>query len=549
MRTFAERPRPRPSSQSLKVPSSKELQRMRQFRQNQMFRQQQQMAKRLVDEQQKRDDGGEQKKHGGKGVDGDGMGVATGGGKVRVKDAAGSKRTAGSSGPGSSSSSSNASNASNALNASNSQKNARASTRTSSPSQSASSAWNSDGLTKEQWQQFAQSHGFESSWRAQVYILQTLGLTPLQLTKIAHARVEIFNTSAKTLTRKIAFFRDVVSMSDADIVKLICKSPRVLEYGSEQTVRPRIAFLEQQCGVPAQVITKVLLKSPMIMSLSLKETLEPRVAFLREHRHLNLNKSQLGKLISRHPQVLTCTEESMQQRVDFLVNKAGVGGPELSKVVVAHPQVLHYKLDSMLERLTYLRSVGMQEGDIAQAVARFPQIFSLSVTTNMAPKWHYLVEHLGGDVKALCSYPGYFSLSLSNRIQMRHLYLGQVLEGGAPMPFPLSYLKMSDEKFAVEIAGETVEGYERFKKAMSVTDGLLSLSEFEESGDEEERAPERGSNDSETSLSVSSPPAGNVLKRVPNATPFPMSQATMRITPVQQESNQHPSHKGIRPNE
>ena len=123
-----------------------------------------------------------------------------------------------------------------------------------------------------------------------------VGHDAAQLSKMATSRVEIFNTSAKTLTRKIAFFREALSMSDAEIVKLVCKSPRVLEYGSEQTVRPRIEFLEHVCGVPTQVISKVVLKAPMIMSLGMKETLEPRVEFLK--RRLQLSKSQMGKLVS-----------------------------------------------------------------------------------------------------------------------------------------------------------------------------------------------------------------------------------------------------------
>jgi hypothetical protein len=79
------------------------------------------------------------------------------------------------------------------------------------------------------------------------------------------------------------------------------------------------------------------------------------------------------------------------------------------------PQVLHYKIESMRERVAYLHSVGMTALQVAAAVARFPQLFSLSVETNLAPKWRYLAEHLGGDVGTLCAYPGYMSLSLANR--------------------------------------------------------------------------------------------------------------------------------------
>ena len=86
-----------------------------------------------------------------------------------------------------------------------------------------------------------------------------------------------------------------------------------------------------------------------------------------------------------------------------------------SCVVAPALQVLHYKIESMRERVSYLRSIGMTAPQVAAAVCRFPQLFSLSVESNLAPKWRYLVEHLGGDVATLCAYPGYFSLSLSNR--------------------------------------------------------------------------------------------------------------------------------------
>lgn len=325
-----------------------------------------------------------------------------------------------------------------------------------------------DGMSDEEFATFASKYSLEQAWRPQIDILTRLGLTPSQLSKIAESRPEIFQTSEKTMRRKIAFFKESVGMTDNDIVKIVCRSPRVLEYGSEQTVRPRLEFLKN-CGVLDQNISKVVLKAPMLMSLSLKETLEPRSEFLRNR--LGLNTSSLGKLISRHPQALTCTEDMMQQRVDFLMSKAGISASDLGKVVVAHPQVLHYKLDSMVERLEYLNSVGMSEKQISQAVSRFPQLFSLSVTSNMAPKWHYLVEHLGGDVNALCSYPGYFSLSLNNRIMMRHLYLENI-HGSAPLPFPLGHLKMSDAKFATEVAGTTLQEYEDFKKdRSSIMDG------------------------------------------------------------------------------
>ena len=56
---------------------------------------------------------------------------------------------------------------------------------------------------------------------------------------------------------------------------------------------------------------------------------------------------------------------------------------------------------------------------MAACIHRFPQLFSLNVQANMEPKWRYLQDYIaasGADcVDTLCAYPGYFSLSLTNR--------------------------------------------------------------------------------------------------------------------------------------
>lgn len=80
--------------------------------------------------------------------------------------------------------------------------------------------------------------------------------------------------------------------------------------------------------------------------------------------------------------------------------------------------MLHYKIDSMQERLAYLQSIGLDQAQVAACIFRFPQLFSLNVEANLAPKWRYLVDYIRAPVDGvatLCSYPAYFSLSLTNR--------------------------------------------------------------------------------------------------------------------------------------
>jgi len=296
------------------------------------------------------------------------------------------------------------------------------------------------------------------------------------------------------MRRKLAFLRDTVGLPVADLIKVVTKCPRILEYSSEQTLRPRLAFL-REVGVPGCLVAKVVTRAPMIMALSLQDTLKPRAEFLRSE--LQLPEGGLGKLIARHPQVLTCSEDSMKQRVEFLLQECGLERDDAARAAMTHPQVPHYKIDSMRERLLYLKSVGMNSAQVAASVSRFPQLFSLSVLSNMAPKWHYLVEYLGGGIDTLSSYPGYFSLSLTNRIVARHRYLQHLRGEECPMPFPLGHLKMADKKFAQEVAGTSLAEFEAFRDQI-IAEQTQSEAAFvsnvveEESSEDAEDAAEQG---------------------------------------------------------
>ena len=73
-----------------------------------------------------------------------------------------------------------------------------------------------------------------------------------------------------------------------------------------------------------------------MLELSVEDTLLPRVAFLRDT--VGVAEENLGKVILRLPSVLTYSEESMQQRIDFLL-EAGLSREDLAKAVTSHTQV------------------------------------------------------------------------------------------------------------------------------------------------------------------------------------------------------------------
>lgn len=127
-----------------------------------------------------------------------------------------------------------------------------------------------------------------------------------------------------------------VQLADPDIVRLLTKFPRILEYRSEKTISRHIDFF-LRAGVEQSDIPKVVMRAPMVLELSIPNTLQPRLDFLTEHAHIPT--TSLGKLIGRHPLVLTCTEDGMRGRVEFLADEVGMPPEDVGRAVLAHPQV------------------------------------------------------------------------------------------------------------------------------------------------------------------------------------------------------------------
>ena len=122
-----------------------------------------------------------------------------------------------------------------------------------------------DGLSPEEFRRLADSCELEDDWRPQVGLLSQLGLNPAQFRRLVSTRPEVFKNTVETMRKKLQFLRDVVGLSQDELVKVIVKFPRILEYRSEQTVRPRLEFLERM-GVPESDIKKVIMPLEILLT-------------------------------------------------------------------------------------------------------------------------------------------------------------------------------------------------------------------------------------------------------------------------------------------
>ena len=78
-------------------------------------------------------------------------------------------------------------------------------------------------------------------------------------------------------------------------------------------------------------------------------------------------------------------------------------------------QVLAYSTAAVQERLDYLASLGLERAAVVGMLARLPQVLSLDIARNLAPKVEYLSTHLMGHAGMLAATPAYLTLSLQHR--------------------------------------------------------------------------------------------------------------------------------------
>lgn len=95
----------------------------------------------------------------------------------------------------------------------------------------------------------------------------------------------------------------------------------------------------------------------------------------------------------------------------------------------------------------------------------YMQVFSLSLEGNLKPKYRYLVNELGNEVRSLTKYPMYLSLSLDQRIRPRHMFLVS-LKRAPKGPFPLSSLVPTDESFCQQWARTSLDKYLDFRQRL-----------------------------------------------------------------------------------
>ncbi|CAL5408028.1 unnamed protein product [Camellia sinensis] len=181
--------------------------------------------------------------------------------------------------------------------------------------------------------------------------------------------------TAEHLKDHVEFFRSFAGLIDQEIFRIVLVYPNLFSASRKRKLHPRIDFLKQ-CGLNSHDIFKFLIKAPLFLSLSFRGNLAYKLVFLVKIGYENRTKDlamamgavtrssskNLQEVIGlflnyglscddilamskKHPQILQYNHESLEEKIDYLIDEMGREVGEL----LAFPAFLGYKLDSRIK--------------------------------------------------------------------------------------------------------------------------------------------------------------------------------------------------------
>ncbi|CAI7734226.1 unnamed protein product [Closterium sp. NIES-53] len=209
-----------------------------------------------------------------------------------------------------------------------------------------------------------------------------------------------------------------VGFTARDLRRAIAHFPGILARSIEEKLCPLLALL-QHLDIAEEKCRRVILACPRLVSYSIDVKMRPLVHFFQSN--LPFSPSQVGRMVTRCPQILGCNLE--KQIIPAIGHLRGIGLIEdkLLNLLLHHPYILCRSVGKTLEpRTDFLLSLGFTRAEVARIVADFPPILTKHVDNDLRPKLAYLEGPMGRSVREVLGFPRFFSFSLARRIIPNH---------------------------------------------------------------------------------------------------------------------------------
>ncbi|KAH6770992.1 plastid transcriptionally active 15 [Perilla frutescens var. hirtella] len=191
------------------------------------------------------------------------------------------------------------------------------------------------------------------------FILELSGGDEAATTTVLHKFPFILAYTVDHLKDHVEFLNSYAGLSSEEIFRIVLVYPGLFSASRKRKLQPRIDFLKQ-CGLSSQDLYKFLMKAPLFLSLSFQENLANKLVILVKIGYRNRTK----ELAMAMGAVTRCSCKNLQEVIGVFLNY-GLTCDDILDMSKKHPQVLQYNHESLEEKLDYLiEEMGREVGEL-----------------------------------------------------------------------------------------------------------------------------------------------------------------------------------------
>lgn len=249
-------------------------------------------------------------------------------------------------------------------------------------------------------------------------LLRELEMDSARARRLVLGAPAILGFSAAKLQRRLAFWRARLTLSRADMRRVLAAYPQALQLRTRTNVEPTLAHLSARLGLGDAELRALVLRWPPLVGMEPAVGLESKLAFLQAR--LQLDEAQLRRLVCSRPRLVGCTiGGSLEPKLGLLQAALGASASELRKLVLQAPQLLENSLHKLLEAPRVLsEALGLSREQLCALAVRHPPALLFGAQTKLLPTVAFLRERLGlSDAqlqRLLCAKPQLFSYARAN---------------------------------------------------------------------------------------------------------------------------------------
>lgn len=158
----------------------------------------------------------------------------------------------------------------------------------------------------------------------------------------------ILTYTVEHLKDHVEFLRSFAGLTDQEIFRIVLLYPNVFSASRKRKLHPRLDFLKE-CGMSSEDIFKFLIKAPLFLTLSFDENLAYKLVFL-----VKIGYKSRTKDLARAMGAITRTSCKNFQQVIGLYLNYGLSCDDILTMSRKHPQVLQHNPESLEEKMDYL---------------------------------------------------------------------------------------------------------------------------------------------------------------------------------------------------